>query len=101
MKKCPFCYEEIQEAAIKCKHCGESLIGGTAAGTTVKRLFRSRTNRMLAGVCGGLAAHMGIDPTVMRLLVVLGTVSSGVLPGIVIYIVMALIVPAKGVTPCT
>jgi phage shock protein C len=34
---------------------------------TPKRLYRSRTDRMIAGVCGGLAKHFGIDPTLVRL----------------------------------
>lgn len=36
-----------------------------------KKLYRSRKNKMLCGVCGGLGEYLGIDPTVVRLLVVL------------------------------
>lgn len=36
-----------------------------------KRLFRSRTNRMLGGVCAGLGAYLNVDPTVVRLVAVL------------------------------
>jgi phage shock protein C len=42
--------------------------------TTGKRLVRSRDDRMLGGVCGGVAAYLGIDPTLVRILVVVGTV---------------------------
>jgi phage shock protein C len=39
-----------------------------------KRLVRSRSDRMIAGVCGGLAEYLGIDATLVRILVVVGTV---------------------------
>ena len=39
-----------------------------------KRLLRSRNDRMLGGVCGGVAAYLGIDSTLLRILVVVGTV---------------------------
>lgn len=42
--------------------------------TPHKRLVRSRSDRMLGGVCGGLAQHFGIDVTLVRILVVVGTV---------------------------
>ena len=40
--------------------------------TEPKRLYRSFTNKMIAGVCGGVAEYFNIDPTVVRLLFVLG-----------------------------
>jgi phage shock protein PspC (stress-responsive transcriptional regulator) len=39
-----------------------------------KRLARSRDNRWLGGVCGGFAEYFGVDPNLVRLLVVLGTI---------------------------
>jgi phage shock protein C len=39
-----------------------------------KRLLRSRDDRMVAGVCGGLATYLGVDATLVRVLVVVGTV---------------------------
>lgn len=58
----------------------------------VKRLYRSRHDRMIAGVCGGLAEYFEIDPSLVRLLFVgaLFVGAPGVLPA---YIVMALVVP--------
>ncbi|MDF1500514.1 MAG: PspC domain-containing protein [Anaerolineales bacterium] len=58
----------------------------------MKRLYRPRRDRMIAGVCAGLAEYFEIDPSIVRLLFVGGLFvgAPGVLPA---YIVMALIVP--------
>ena len=57
-----------------------------------KRLFRSRTNRMLGGVCAGIAEFFVLDPTLVRLAFVLGTILGfGAL--FFIYIAMLIIVP--------
>lgn len=63
--------------------------------TMEKRLTRSRTNRMLSGVCAGLGEYFEIDPTLVRLAFALLTLLSGVGPGIVIYIVLAIIMPSE------
>jgi len=60
--------------------------------TDYKQLTRSITDRMIAGVCAGLGDYLNIDPTVVRLLFVLGFFLTG--PGILIaYLIMAIIVP--------
>ena len=60
--------------------------------TDYKQLTRSTTNRMIAGVCAGLGDYLNIDPTVVRLLFVLGFFLTG--PGILIaYLILAIIVP--------
>ncbi|MBK8619889.1 MAG: PspC domain-containing protein [Anaerolineales bacterium] len=57
-----------------------------------KTLTRSKSDRMIAGVCAGLADYLNIDPTVVRLLFVLGFFLAG--PGIVIaYLIMAIVTP--------
>jgi phage shock protein C len=58
-----------------------------------KRLYRSRTNRQLLGVCGGLAEYFGVDPTLVRVLFVLFALAGG--PGLILYIILALIVPEE------
>jgi len=57
-----------------------------------KKLLRSKKNRMIAGVCGGIGEYLGIDPTVIRLLWVLFTlISLGA--GIIAYIIAWIIIP--------
>lgn len=64
--------------------------------TPYKQLFRSRTNRMIAGLCAGLGEYANLDPTVVRLLFVLAFFLTG--PGIVLaYLIMALIIPEEPV----
>jgi phage shock protein PspC (stress-responsive transcriptional regulator) len=57
-------------------------------------LRRSRTNRMIAGVCGGLEAFFGLDAFWFRLGFVLATLPGGV-PGIAVYLIMWLIMPSE------
>ena len=61
----------------------------------VKRLYRSRHERKLAGVCAGLGEYLGVDPTIVRILYLLGTVITGFFPGIFIYFALALIMPVE------
>lgn len=55
-----------------------------------KRLYKSKTNRVLCGVCGGLGEYLNVDPTIIRLLLVLLACTS---TGIIAYIVAAIIMP--------
>jgi phage shock protein C len=59
----------------------------------MRRLYRSRTDRMIWGVCGGLAKYFDVDPTIIRVLAVISVFITGV--SILAYIVMALIVPLE------
>jgi phage shock protein C len=59
-----------------------------------KRLYRSTEDRMFAGVCGGIAEYLDVDPTLVRLVfVALTLLSSG--SGLIIYIILMLIVPEQ------
>lgn len=58
-------------------------------------LYRSRSNRMLAGVCGGLAAWLGWSPTWVRLLYILVSVLSAAFPGTIAYVILWLVVPKE------
>ncbi|MCD7796993.1 MAG: PspC domain-containing protein, partial [Clostridiales bacterium] len=59
----------------------------------MKRLYRSKKERALAGVCGGIAVCFNIDPTVVRLIWAFITLLSASVPGLLIYIVCALVIP--------
>ena len=56
-----------------------------------RKLYRSKTNRKLAGVCGGLAQYFNLDATLIRVLFVVLAVLGG--SGLVIYLAMWIIVP--------
>jgi len=55
-----------------------------------KKLYRSRTSKTIAGVCGGLAEYLNMDPTIVRVLWVLLSFWG---PGLIAYIIMACIIP--------
>lgn len=59
-----------------------------------KRLYRSRTNTVFCGVCGGLAEYFDLDPTLVRLGYVLLTIFTA-FSGLIVYIVAALIMPLE------
>ncbi len=58
-----------------------------------KRLYRSRSDRMIWGVCGGLAKYFDIDPTIVRIIAVLLIFANGL--GILAYIILAIVVPLE------
>ncbi len=58
-----------------------------------KKLYRSSTNKMICGVCQGVAEYINIDPTVVRLLWVVFGIAGGF--GILAYIIAAIIMPVK------
>lgn len=60
---------------------------------TPKRLYRSRTDRMIAGVCGGLAKHFGIDPTLVRLAFVILALAG--MSGGLAYLILWIVVPEE------
>ncbi|MEI6237555.1 MAG: PspC domain-containing protein [Candidatus Saccharibacteria bacterium] len=61
----------------------------------MKRLYRSATDKQIAGVCGGLAEYFDIDATLVRVGFIFITFVTGFVPGILAYIVMAIITPFK------
>ena len=58
-------------------------------------LRRSRNNRVIAGVIGGLADYFGLDPTLARVIYVLVSIFSAAFPGILVYILLWILVPPE------
>jgi phage shock protein C len=63
--------------------------------TPNKRLYRSGTDKQVSGVCGGIAAYMSWDPTLVRIGWVLLTLFTGFFPGVVGYIVLSVVIPTE------
>jgi phage shock protein C len=59
----------------------------------VKKLFRSKNDKVLLGVCGGIATYFGIDPVIVRLLWVLFAFCGGA--GVLAYIIAAFVMPLE------
>lgn len=60
----------------------------------MNRLYRSRTDKKIAGVCGGLAKYLGVDATIIRVIFVILLLPGG-LPGILPYAVLWIVVPLE------
>lgn len=59
-----------------------------------KHLYRSRDNKIIAGVCGGLAEYFGIDPIIIRIIAVILLLPGG-LPGFLPYVILWIVMPVK------
>lgn len=64
----------------------------------MQKLYRSRKDKMIAGVCGGLAEHFGIDPVIVRLIAVVLLLPGG-LPGVLPYLILWVLVPLAPENP--
>lgn len=58
-------------------------------------LQRSREQRILAGVCGGLAEWLGWSPTLVRILFVVVSIASAAFPGILVYLILWILMPPR------
>jgi phage shock protein PspC (stress-responsive transcriptional regulator) len=63
----------------------------------MKRLYRSRGDRMISGLCAGLGTYIGMDPTVVRLIFALSAIFLFPMP-IIVYLVMMLVVPEEPIS---
>jgi phage shock protein PspC (stress-responsive transcriptional regulator) len=87
-KLCPYCAEEVRAQAVKCRYCGSRLDGERFTSDW----YRTANDRMIAGVCGGLALHFGVPTAVVRLAFALMTLFAGGI-GLVIYAVLWVVMP--------
>jgi len=62
---------------------------------STRKLKKTPHNKMIAGVCGGIAEYFGVDPTLIRVGYVILSVLSTVFPLLVVYIVLAFVMPDK------
>ena len=88
MQTCPYCAEDIQDAAVKCRYCGSRLESGRLG----MEWRRKRRGRMIAGVCAGLADTFNVSVTAVRLAAVVLTFL-GFGWGVVLYVVLWVIMP--------
>ncbi len=63
---CPQCGREVAASANYCSYCGSAVLPPPLR--PVKKLYRSRTNQKIAGVCAGIANYLDVDPTLVRLI---------------------------------
>lgn len=61
----------------------------------IKKLFRSKENKVFAGILGGLGEYFEVDPVLLRLIWMVIVILSGVLPGVLVYFIAVLIVPRQ------
>jgi phage shock protein C len=60
-----------------------------------KKLYRSKTNRVFGGICAGLADFLNFDVTIIRLLWLLIVVFTGIVPGVLVYVIGLFIIPEE------
>lgn len=60
----------------------------------MKKLFRS-SDRILAGVCGGIAEYLDVDPTVIRVLYAVLSLFTVGFPGLLLYIILMILIPSQ------
>lgn len=61
----------------------------------MKKLYRSSSNKIFAGIIGGIGEYFDIDPVLLRLVWLLIVISSGIVPGVIVYLLAIYIVPKK------
>jgi phage shock protein PspC (stress-responsive transcriptional regulator) len=92
---------EAEEASVHSQLAGEKQTYTSGAQTTAEprgRFYRNETDKMLGGVCAGLASYLRVDPTIVRILFAVITFGGFGL-GFLIYILLWIIVPSKALTP--
>ena len=91
---CIHCKRELTDHSNFCYYCGApQSVAPSGPPPVQKRLMRSSVDSKIAGVCGGIAEYMDVDSTVVRLVWVLITFFTGIVPGLLAYLVAWLVMP--------
>lgn len=94
---CTQCGTQIGETEPNfCPSCGAQLRSPRPGYATPKRLTRSRRDRKIAGVCGGIAEYMNVDATLIRLLAVIALFCGA---GFLAYIIAWIVLPEEDLEP--
>ena len=89
---CPQCGKEYAEAVNYCCQCGALMSSNMAPQPLFqKKLFRSKSDRKIAGVCGGFAEYLDLDPTLVRLVWLLTALFIGW--GFLAYLIAWIVMP--------
>jgi phage shock protein C len=86
---CNYCGKVIQDDANVCAYCGVRV----GAVTARKRLVRPRTERKIAGVCAGIAEYFDLDVTLVRLVLLVVAIMTGV--GFLAYLIAWIVMPEE------
>jgi len=91
---CSHCGREIAESSNYCSICGAQ----QRQRASYKQLTLSNTDSKIAGVCGGIAEYLDVDPTIVRLIwLVLSIVPGGIVGGVLAYLLAWIIIPKAAV----
>ncbi len=93
---CTHCGTQHENSARFCSQCGQGT--GVYSGSTTgyyapRRIYRLIYDKSIAGVCSGIAKYLDIDVTLVRIAVVAAALFTGVIPGIVAYIIAMILMP--------
>ena len=61
----------------------------------MKKLYKSKENRMILGIIGGIGEYINIDPIILRLFFLLIVLATAIIPGIIFYLIAGIIIPQK------
>lgn len=92
---CPACQREVADYSNFCYFCGTRLVAGAIG----KRLTRSMSDKKIAGVCGGFSEYLAVDSTIFRIVAVFVTLTTGIVPGIVAYLIAWILMPEGRFVP--
>ena len=92
---CTHCGQQMPDQATYCSACGAGIRTSAPGAYVPKRLFRSRTDKKIAGICAGVARHIDADVTLIRILTVAAVCITGFIPGLIAYLVIWAIMPLE------